>query len=602
MDSELTKDLYEKLLINYMFTDEDVRAKLLPYLDPKVFMYQKNSQIVKNVQNFLEKYNEFPKVTELKIFIKSSETYEHLVDILNIDKTDFGKEFILEELEEFYRKSLYANLLVESQENISKDTNTLQDTPDKFREALAFTFDTNIGLSILDDAERKYKALHNKDKVISTGLRTIDELIEGGSHEKSLNLFMAACVTKDTKVNIKYIDNDSFEHILITKISNVKELLKDYKVQVDSPDGWVDVLEYVEKGKKELYKLTANGKSFRGSSKHLVETEFGWMFMEDIKENTLVLTIDGMFPASIEKLDEKEDVVDIVVGHENHRYYTENISSHNTNVGKSLCLCSLATNFLLNNKNVLYLSLEMSEEKISERIDANLMDININDLKLLDEKTYMKKSAMIRKHIKGNFHVIQYGAKSVNSNRIRSILKELKVKKNFTPDVLIVDYLGLMGTNNKSKDANSYTEMKVVSEELRAVCVELGISGWSAVQTNRSGMNNVDLDITNIADSVGTAATADLIIGITQTDELKAAGRYKFSIIKNRYGINGQYRLVGVNYPRMRVFDLDEDDDDNPKPAPQINKGKIVDDMAVQALQSLRTTSTNKKKDVMGLE
>jgi len=200
---ELTKDLYEKLLINYMFNDEDVRSKMIPYLDPTVFMYQKNSQVVKHIQSFMEKYQNFPKMNELKLYIKSSETYEHLKDILNIDVSEYGKEFILGELEEFYRKSMFANLLIDSQEKLSSDTDKLQDIPDKIREALAFTFDTNIGLSILDDAERKYEALHNKDKVIPTKIKCIDELIEGGAHEKSLNLFMAACVTKDTKIKIR---------------------------------------------------------------------------------------------------------------------------------------------------------------------------------------------------------------------------------------------------------------------------------------------------------------------------------------------------------------------------------------------------------------
>lgn len=466
MNEELTKDLYEKLLINYMFNDEDVRSKMIPYLDPTVFMYQKNSQVVKHIQSFMEKYQNFPKMNELKLYIKSSETYEHLKDILNIDVSEYGKEFILGELEEFYRKSMFANLLIDSQEKLSSDTDKLQDIPDKIREALAFTFDTNIGLSILDDAERKYEALHNKDKVIPTGIKCIDDLIEGGSHDKSLSLILGQ-----------------------------------------------------------------------------------------------------------------------------------------VNIGKSLILCSLASNFLLKNKNVLYISLEMSEEKIAERIDANLMDVGINDLKMLDKKTYMKKSEMIRKHIKSNLHIIQYGAKTVNANKIRAILKELKMKKNFKPDVVLIDYLGLMSTNNKSKDSNSYTEMKTVSEEVRAVLVEESIVGWSAIQTNRSGMNNVDLDMTNIADSIGTAATADLIIAVMQTDELKAAGRYKWSIIKNRYGLNGQYRLVGVDYPKMRVYDIeDEEGNEVQHPDTKTQTTKIVDDMAVEALKSLRNTSTTKKKEIIGFD
>jgi len=390
---------------------------------------------------------------------------------------------------------------------------------------------------------------------------------------------------------------------LDVEIGEIEHLIGSHDIQVTSPDGWVDVLDYVEKGKKEVYKITTNDNSFVGSGKHLVETISGWTFLEDIKQNDLILTVDGYKEANIEKLNNKEEVVDIVVGHKNHRYYTNGISSHNTNVGKSLCLCSLAANFLLQNKNVLYISLEMSEEKISERIDANLMDVAINDLKMLDKKTYMKKSEMIRKHIRSNFHVIQYGAKTVNANRVRAILKELKVKKGFVPHAVVVDYIGLMSTNNKNKDSNSYNEMKTISEELRAVFVEESLVGWSAVQTNRSGMNNVDLDITNMADSVGTAATADLIIGITQTDELKCAGRFRWSIIKNRYGLNGQYRLVGVDYPKMRVYDIeDEEGNEVQHPDTKTQTTKIVDDMAVEALKSLRNTSTTKKKEIIGFD
>lgn len=197
------KDLYEKLLIHYMFKDEEVRTKLLPYLKAEVFDSVKNVQTIKTILSFIAQHESFPKLVELKLFIKEGDLYTHIFDILNMDVSDYSKEFILEELEEFYRKSLIANSLVEMQERINKPTNELQDFPDVFRESLSFTFDSNIGLSFLEDGERMYAALHDKDKVISTGLKSLDKYIAGGLHEKSLNLLLAACVTKDTKVKIR---------------------------------------------------------------------------------------------------------------------------------------------------------------------------------------------------------------------------------------------------------------------------------------------------------------------------------------------------------------------------------------------------------------
>jgi hypothetical protein len=388
---------------------------------------------------------------------------------------------------------------------------------------------------------------------------------------------------------------------LEVNIEDVQNYMHDYEVEVESPDGYVKVLAYIEKGLKDVYKITCGELTFVGSSKHLVETSFGWKFLEDVVSGELVLTKEGFSPCYIEKLERQEEVVDISVDSDNHRYYTNGISSHNTNVGKSLIMTSVSSSLLYHNKNVLYISLEMSEEKISERIQANLFDINVNDLKLLDKKTFMKKHEALKQLTKSNLVIVQYGAKSVNANKVRSILKDLKMKKNFVPDVIFVDYLGLMTTNNKSKDSNSYTEMKTVSEELRAVFVEENIIGVSAIQTNRSGMNNVDLDMTNIADSIGTAATADLIVAVTQTDEMKEAGRYKFSIIKNRYGLNGQYTLVGVDYPKMRVYDIEDEDDSMPN-TPKQGSTSITDDAVTLALSSFKGTTKKKQLDIIGME
>lgn len=459
-DEAMTKTLYEKLLIQYMFKDDEVRNVLVPHLSPEVFMNHLNSQCVKSVMEFLEAHSHFPRMNELKLFIKETEIYDHLLEIMNIDTSEYDRDFILGELEEFYRKSLFANVIMDSSENIRNATDTLQNYPDKLREALAFTFNSSIGTSLLDDQEKIFDAMHDKDKVISTGIKYLDRLIEGGCHEKSLNLLMAA-----------------------------------------------------------------------------------------------------------------------------------------TNVGKSLIMCALSKNFLAQNKKVLYISLEMSEEKIVERLLANIFDIALNDLKTMPKAEFMRRYELIRKFLKSDFKVVQYGAKTVSANKIRSILKDYQVKKNYTPDVLIVDYLGLMNTNNKSKDSNSYSEMKLISEELRAVAVEYGMPIWSAMQTNRNGFKNVELELTDIADSIGTAATADLIIGVTQNDELKEAGKFIWYILKNRYGLNDQKLFVGVDYPKMRIYGLESEEKEE-----LVKPKNIVDDSSVQILRALESNKKSKIDNLSGVE
>lgn len=455
LQEDISSILYEKLLIQFLFKDEDVRDKLLPYLDPEVFQNSLNGKVIKSVVEFIEQHQTFPRVPELSLFIKENEVCDHLKTILDIDISEYGKDFILGELEEFYRKSLTANLTRGIVENFKKNTKALQNYPDQLREALAFTFDNSIGLSLLDDEDRIFEALTNRDKVIPTGIKQLDKKIDGGCHEKTLNLLLAA-----------------------------------------------------------------------------------------------------------------------------------------VNVGKSACLCGLSTNFLLDNKKVLYISLEMSEEKVLERILANIFDIDINKLKDLPREVYNSLYKKVKEKLGSDFKVIQRPAKSVSANVIRNILKEYKVKKHFEPDVVCVDYLGLMVPNAKNKESNTYAEMKLVSEELRSVAQEYGFPIWSAVQTNRNGFKNVDLEMTDIADSIGTAATADLIIGIAQTDELKAAGKYIWFVLKNRYGLNDLKLYVGIDYNKMRLISLDDGENDKDLVQPK----NIVDQAAVEVLSVVNSNRATKRK------
>jgi hypothetical protein len=376
------------------------------------------------------------------------------------------------------------------------------------------------------------------------------------------------------------------------KISDILKYLEGYDVEIDSPDGYVPVTHYIHKGEKPIWKVESeNGFEFECSGKHVVDTNNGLKFVEQLTSDDELLTVDGYSHCKTKQTGYSKPVIDIRVEHTNHRFYYNNVSVKNSNLGKSLIKCSLATNSLLQNKNVLYLSLEMSEEKISERVLANLFDINLSDLKMLDKNKFMIKLQEHQQKLESNFYVVAYPPKSINANRIRNILKELQLKKKFVPDIIFVDYLGLMSPNATNKNSNTYSEQKTISEELRAIAVEFGMPIVSAVQTNRNGFGNAELDLTDIADSVGTVATADIIFGVTQTQEMRDAGRYSFLLLKNRYGENKKKRYIGVDYPKMRIYDVVDDADEDktiPKAPPeelvsslmrkdrQNSKGKIL--------------------------
>jgi replicative DNA helicase len=279
---------------------------------------------------------------------------------------------------------------------------------------------------------------------------------------------------------------------------------------------------------------------------------------------------------------------------------TLNLFLASTGLGKSLILCSLAVNSILRNNKVLYLTLEMSENKINERIMANLMDVDINDMNKLSREQYDSKFDKISYRLKDKLIIKEYPAKSLNSNRIRNLLKELKIKKSFVPDIIYVDYLGLMVCNDVKAQGKSYELLKVISEELRSIGQEFGQPIISAVQTNRDGIGAAVIDLTDIADSIGITATADLIIGVTQTEEYKDAGKYCWIFLKNRYGINGLTVNINVDYQKMRISsDEDEEEKFNSKPK---KSEKLIDKAAVDIIKNIKNEKKQKIVDVTGIE
>lgn len=447
---------FEKILIKYLFINKDARDKIIPFLTPKVFDEYKNVKIIGRILHYIERFNKFPTVTEMKVDIEEEDVYNHLAEIVKIDTSEYDEQFLISEVEEFFKKKLILESIAETAENLNNgDITKISNAPDQLRDALAFSFDTKIGLDLFDEEERAYDFLHNRDRIIPTFLKSLNKYIEGGFHEKSLFLFMAE-----------------------------------------------------------------------------------------------------------------------------------------TNLGKSLIMSSLATDCTLLNHNVLYVTCEMSEEKISERIMANMFNVPMEGLKLITRDRFYEKFRGIKERTQKKILIKEYPPRAINTNHMRNLIKELNNKKKFVPDIIFVDYLGLMLPTKSTKNDNSYVEVKRISEELRALAVELGIPIVSAVQTNRKGFGSSGIDLTDISDSIGTAATADVIVGVTQSEELREQGKYNWTILKNRYGINKQSVKISVDYSKMRIYESDEDNQNtnNHKPS---EKEKV--DKAVNEVDNIMTRDRKRK-------
>jgi len=452
---------FEKLLIKFLFHDTDVRERVMPFLSVNIFDNFENKEVAKHILSFQKKFDRFPTFPDLKLIIEQKEVYDRLFEIVNLDVSEYSNEHLLSVIEEFFKKKLAWTVVASVAESLKNDSmDKVSKAPDELREAIAFGFDTEIGLDFFNEMERMYNNLHDVDSVVSSGLKTLDKKIKRGFHEKSLTLFLAE-----------------------------------------------------------------------------------------------------------------------------------------TNLGKTLIQCSFAVNAVLQNKNVLYITLEMSENKISERLIANLFDVNINDLTMLTKDKFKNKFESVKSKIQQHFIVKEYPTKSINANNIRNLVKELKLKKNFVPDIIFIDYIGIMNPIHTRKDENSYTELKRVSEETRGLAVELECPIVSAIQTNRKGYSSSDIDLTDVADSIGTAATADIIIGVTQSEEFRDSGKFSFIILKNRYGINRQKLVVSVDYNKMRVLDNVDSTKDQPKESTKtINN---VDSAASSVKTELKKDNIERKKKII---
>lgn len=235
-----------------------------------------------------------------------------------------------------------------------------------------------------------------------------------------------------------------------------------------------------------------------------------------------------------------------------------------TGVGKSLAMCHFAAANLTAGKNVLYITMEMSEEKIAERIDANLMNTPIQEMRAMDKETFDKKISRIKARTVGKLVIKEYPTASAGAANFRHLLNELRLKKNFIPDVIYIDYLNICASSRMKmgSNVNSYTLIKAIAEEIRGLAVEFNVPIITATQINRSGFASSDPDLTDTSESFGLPATADFMIAMSQSEELAELGQIMFKQLKNRYNDINWYKrfVVGVDKSKMRLFDIDQEE------------------------------------------
>ena len=240
---------------------------------------------------------------------------------------------------------------------------------------------------------------------------------------------------------------------------------------------------------------------------------------------------------------------------------TLNIALAGTGVGKSLFMCHVAAGAMSQGKNVLYITMEMAEEKIAERIDANLLNVTVDDLVQLPKDMYDRKVSHVKNMTTGKLIIKEYPTASASATHFRTLLNELNLKKSFVPDIIFIDYLNIcMSARVKpGSNINSYTYIKSIAEELRGLAVEYSVPVLSATQTTRSGFSNSDVELTDTSESFGLPATADFMFALIATEELDALGQIMVKQLKNRYNdptINKRF-VLGIDRAKMKLFDVE---------------------------------------------
>lgn len=423
----MASNLQEKIVANLIF-NEDYARKVYPFVKTEYFDAP-YSTIIDVASQFFQKYNQLPHKDELKIELKNRRglTDKQLNDTIKaldgLRNEPSDPRWLMETTEKHFKEQSVFNAIVKSAGILENEKGNRGEILTLVQNALSVSFDTNVGHDYFEDYEKRYAEYHKTEDKVSWGIRSLDEITNGGMSKKTLNCIVA-------------------------------------------PSG----------------------------------------------------------------------------------------------VGKSAIMCSIASNVLRQGMNVLYITLEMSETRIAERIDANLMHTTINNIREMSEKTYLSKIEALKTKTTGKLIIKEYPTSSASVLHFKALLEELKTKRNFVPDLIVVDYLNIATSSRvRIGQTNSYGFIKAISEELRGLAVEYNVAMLTATQTNRSGFNNSDIEMTDVSESIGMTFVLDFQIALIRTEQMDEQNQVMIKQLKNRYGDLTKHREIylGFNRDEMRFYDAD---------------------------------------------
>lgn len=418
---------FEQIILKLIYSDANIRNVVVPYLDPDLFSDESIVRLVTELVKFINKYDQLPSVKDFSVFCRDPETLSILRECIKYDLTQFNEEFLLDDIEEYFRQKLIYNHNQKVFDTID-DPEANQTAIEELGVVSTFKFDDDLGLNVFstndDDIDELYDELNREDEYVATHIKSLDDYTNGGVGRKTLYLFLAE-----------------------------------------------------------------------------------------------------------------------------------------TNLGKSLIMTSLATEACMNGNKILYVTLEMSKKKVATRVLLNSLDMSQKQIKNLSRGEFSAKIKSVKSQIEKTLYIKEWPPSTINARTIKNYIAECQKKKGIIFDMVFVDYLQLVEPSKKLYNANTNTEMDVITKELRAVAVSGDIPMVSAYQTNRNGMGNAEIDLTNSSSGISTAMNADVVWGVTQTQEMKDCGYYTFELLKARdSGFKNKKVKIGVDYSRMRIYDIDQDD------------------------------------------
>ena len=361
--------------------------------------------------------------------------------------------------------------------------------------------------------------------------------------------------------NLQNLNQDNYDYSLelITRLSSSEA---DYEWLVEKTEKWCQDKAIYNAIMESIQVIEGNSKKDKGALPEILsdalsvsfDTHIGHDFLEDYEKRY------DFYHQKIERLPFDIDLMNTITRGGVPRK-TLNVILAGTGVGKTLMMCHFAASNLMEGRNVLYVTLEMAEERIAERIDANLMDVPLNELETYPKQTFDTKIDRIRKKTQGKLVIKEYPTASVGAGHFRHLLNELKLKKKFTPDIIFIDYLNLCISSRMKMggSVNTYTYVKAIAEELRGLAVENNLPIFTATQTNRTGFTSSDVGLEDTSESFGLPATADFMVAAISSEELEGMNQIMVKQLKNRYGDPALHRrfVVGVDRSRMKLYNAE---------------------------------------------